>query len=177
MNKSRYRLCFSFLLAGCGGSTPESAEPGTAPSAEPADDAWTDKPAVGVDEGQSLAAQSDAEEPAVTSENKEQPLGAEVEETRTLDVIRAVVAKNRDEIRACFDALSKEEKGNGGMLTIAFEINPQGDVRTATLNEERTTIRQPKLASCATAAFKTIKFPASSRGFESTGNYPFNFKP
>lgn len=177
MNKSRYRLCFSLLLAGCGGSTPESAEPGTASGAGPADDARTDEPAVGVDDGQSQAARPKAQEPAVRSENAEPPLGVEVEETRTLEVIRAVVAKNRDEVRACFDALSKEEKGSGGMLTIAFEISPQGDVRAASLNEERTTIRQPKLTTCATAAFKTIKFPPSSRGFESTGNYPFNFKP
>jgi hypothetical protein len=80
-------------------------------------------------------------------------------------------------VRRCYDDLSTEEKGAGGMLTIAFKLGSKGDVQSATLNEERSTLKQPKLVSCAVAAIKAMKFPPSSRGFESSVNYPFNFKP
>jgi outer membrane biosynthesis protein TonB len=143
-------------------------------AAHPAEVATAD-PAVGAEEQPSGA--RSPEESTVGSEAKQKPLGAVAEETRTIDVIRDVVNKNRDKVRQCFDALSREEKGSGGMLTIAFKIGPNGNVQDASLNAARSTLAQPRLVRCATRAFKSIEFPPSSRGFESTGNYPFKFKP
>lgn len=164
------------LLVGCGGSSPEPAEPSPEPPpAEPATDgAFEAEPAVAAEAPVGSAADP---EPAVGSEEEEQPLGATVEETRTTEVIRDVVNQNRDSVRRCYDNLPQEEKGTGGMLTISFKLGPKGDVQSATLNEERSTLEVPKLVSCAIAAIQAMKFPPSSRGFESSINYPFNFKP
>jgi hypothetical protein len=174
MHTSTRWLGLSPLVTSCGGSTPEPAEPATH---SVSDQAWADQPAVGVEHEHSGAAGAEQAPGKPGSEDQRRPPGATVEETRTLDVIRAVVEKDRNKVRRCFDSLSKEEQGRGGMLTIAFKLGSRGDVQAAGLNAERSTLKQPKLVSCAIAAFKTLKFPASSRGFESNGNYPFKFKP
>jgi hypothetical protein len=159
MSASTSWLGVSLLVVSCASSTPEPAEPRSTPVQDQPGDARGSGSAVG------------------TAQDASTTTSAGTKETRTPAVIRAVVNRDRGKIRRCFDALSSQEKGNGGMLTIAFKLTPKGDVQSANLNAERSTLKQPKLVTCAVAAFKTLKFPASSRGFESNGNYPFNFKP
>lgn len=175
-------------VVSCGGSLPPPAEPETdAPkaAAEPADDTWEEEAASGAEESSEPASGEENAEPlgneasdsAVgTEEENAKPLGATVEETRTMEVIRGVVSQHRQKVRACFDALPKADQGSGGTLTVAFKIGPQGNVQEASLNNERSTLKQPDLVKCALDVVKKIEFPKSSRGFESNVNYPFDFK-
>jgi TonB family protein len=166
-----------FVTLACGGNPPDPAEPvPLQPPSEPEPKPMSNEATAGIEEPDDTAAMPIGES-GVGSEETEKPLGNSVEETRTTEVIQEVVAKKRDTVRICFDALSKEEKGQGGTLTIAFELDPKGNVQNAKLNEERSTLNLPKLVNCAVDAIKAMKFPASSRGFESSVNYPFTFKP
>ena len=98
-------------------------------------------------------------------------------ETRTKDVIAARVLENRQIVRDCYEIARQDEPTLSGTLTIHFELDPQGKVSLAELNVERSTLKDPSLVSCALNAFRSIRFPPSSRGYESVGNYPFDFRP
>ena len=50
-------------------------------------------------------------------------------------------------------------------------------MKNAELNLERSDIKAPAVVNCAIDAIKRIKFPPSSRGMDTTVNYPFDFKP
>jgi TonB family protein len=92
-------------------------------------------------------------------------------------VIASVVARNRDVVRACYDAERVKDPRLAGTLTLHFTIDPQGKVTEASVVDSRTTLKAAALQRCALDALRTISFPPSSRGFESQVNYPFDFKP
>ncbi|MGC4091855.1 MAG: AgmX/PglI C-terminal domain-containing protein [Polyangiaceae bacterium] len=99
------------------------------------------------------------------------------EETRTNDAIAAVIRQNRQPFRDCYDrAAAKDANLPAGTLTLHFVLDPTGKVKLAELNAERSTVKSPDVVNCAVAVLKQLKFPASSRGMESTANYPFDFK-
>jgi TonB family protein len=91
--------------------------------------------------------------------------------------IQAVLAANRDKVRACYDAALKNNPGIHGDLVVAFVINPDGSVKSAEVNWSESEIHVPELDSCAVEVVRGLKFPPSSRGLESKVNYPFNFNP
>jgi TonB family protein len=98
-------------------------------------------------------------------------------DTRTLESIRAVVAANRDKVRDCYDTALKTNPGIVGDLVVSFVIDPQGKVKTAEVNWNESDIHVPALDTCAVAAIRSLSFPPSSKGLESTVNYPFNLNP
>jgi TonB family protein len=91
--------------------------------------------------------------------------------------IQAVLATNRDKVRACYDAALKNNPGIHGDVVVAFVINPDGSVKNAEVNWSESEIHVPELDSCAVDVLRGLKFPPSSRGLESKVNYPFNFNP
>ena len=97
-------------------------------------------------------------------------------ETRTNQVIADTVAKNRTDIRGCYEAALKRTAIEG-KVTITFTVDPSGKVSEARLTAELSDFRDPGFSECATQAVKRIQFPASSRGRETTVNFPFHFKP
>ena len=60
---------------------------------------------------------------------------------------------------------------------IARVLDPEGKVKEAVLNVEKSEVKSPDVVNCAVEVIKKIKFPPSSRGMESTINYPFTFNP
>ena len=96
---------------------------------------------------------------------------------RNLNDIRAVVAGNRDAFRACYDKAAKARPGIKGTYTLKFVVNPDGTVKSAEPDATKSEIHATELDSCAVATLKTLKFPPSRRGMESSVNYPFDFKP
>ncbi|MEN9577001.1 MAG: hypothetical protein RJA70_10 [Pseudomonadota bacterium] len=105
------------------------------------------------------------------------PLGNTVEETRTTQVIGEVIRKNRQAFRDCYDQELARSPGLRGNITLHFVLDPKGQVSLSKVNTERTTLTEPGLGKCTLAALNKLQFPPSSRGFESTVNYPFDFKP
>jgi hypothetical protein len=102
--------------------------------------------------------------------------GATVKETRTGEAIRNVVLQHRQSVRSCYEQLQKRMPDLKGTLTLHFKLDPRGVVSFAEVNRARSTLKNPELTSCAVDALKQIRFPPSSRGFESDVNYPFDFR-
>ena len=102
---------------------------------------------------------------------------AQPADTRGKEQIQAVIAGNRERVRACYDAAQKNDPAIQGDLVVAFVINPDGSVKDAEVLAQESEIHSPELDSCAIDVLKTLKFPPSSRGLESKVNFPFNFKP
>ena len=100
-----------------------------------------------------------------------------VTETRTRDVIAQIVQQSRPDVRKCYEAELQRSPDLEGVLTLHFTIGPNGELHSSGLNEARSTLRQPTLVACAMTALNRLRFPKSSRGFETSGDYSFNFKP
>lgn len=118
-----------------------------------------------------------ASEPSTSS--APEPAGAEpgTRDARGKDEIQAVVAANRDKVRACYDKALQDNPGIKGDLVVSFVINPDGTVKQAEVNWAESDLHVPELDTCATEVIKGLQFPASSRGLESKVDYPFNFNP
>jgi len=157
-------------------STPETAEttvPEPAKPSKPAageDDGWVGEKAA---KGKDIA--TDETAPAAPAE----PTAAngKVAETRTMDVIRKLVMDNRKAARKCYDDARKDLKDLQGDLVIHFVLDPEGKVKLAELNQERSTLKAPPVVECVLGVIRGIHFPKSSRAMETSTNYPFNFTP
>jgi len=170
--KRAFACMFVLAVVGCGGGaaepakTPaetETAPPAAAEPAAPASDA--SPPAAAADEG-AWAGESEAKAAAPAAGGKT--------ETRTMEVIAQIVKENRKPVRECFDKAKKDLPDLKGDMVIHFVVDPEGKVKKAELNQERSTLKSPAVVDCAIKVVTGIKFPASSRGMDTTVNYPFN---
>jgi hypothetical protein len=98
-------------------------------------------------------------------------------ETRTLTLIQKIVQANRKPFRACYEKVQKDLPDLKGDLVISFVLDAEGNIKKAEHNLERSTIKNAEVATCAIAELKKLDFPPSSRGMETSVNYPFNFNP
>jgi hypothetical protein len=110
-------------------------------------------------------------------ETEPAPVDAKGAETRTMDVIRKLVLDNRKSARKCYEDARKDLKDLKGDVVIHFVLDPSGKVKLAELNQERSTLKAPAVVDCVIGVLKAIPFPRSSRGMETSTNYPFNFTP
>jgi hypothetical protein len=174
-------LAVTLFAVGCGGdaATAKSPDDAAAPAADapngvapaPSADAPADKPAAkpaeGADEG-AWAGESEAKTAKAAEGNGKT-------ETRTMDVIGQIVKDNRKPVRECFDKAKKDLPDLKGDMVIHFVVDPDGKVKKADLNQERSTIKSPAVVDCSIKIILGLKFPPSSRGMDTTVNYPFNF--
>jgi hypothetical protein len=175
--KRPFAVVLVSLLVGCGGGAATEAPPqspaDSVPADAPADAAAADgdktaaeKPA---DDGEAWAGEAEAKtEKAPAADGKT--------ETRTMEVIAQIVKENRQPVRDCVDKAKKDLPDLKGDMVIHFVVDPDGKVKKAELNQERSNLKSPAVVDCAIAVIKGIKFPASSRGMDTTVNYPYNFK-
>lgn len=115
-----------------------------------------------------------------SAEGGEKPEGAAEgggEDSRSTQTIAKTIQANRKPIRACYDKVKKSMPDLKGTMTIHFVLDPEGKVKKAELNVERSDIKSPEVVDCAIAEIKKLKFPPSSKGMDTTVNYPFDFKP
>jgi hypothetical protein len=132
--------------------------------------------------GENAAKNSDAKngeaKPAASAEGPAAPpADPKAPETRSMDVIRKLVMDNRKAARKCYEDARKDLKDLKGDVTIHFVLDPEGNVKSAELNQERSTLKSPAVVDCVIGVIKSIKFPKSSRAMETSTNYPFNFTP
>jgi len=172
------------LATACGGATPapavaaadtkpaatDTAPEAATPSKPPAsdDEGWVGEKSTKSDDGATHAA-SDVEPSPVN--------GKAVVETRTMDVIRKLVMDNRKAARKCYDDARKDQKDLRGDVVVHFVLDPEGKVKLAELNQERSTLKAPVVTDCVLGVIRSIHFPKSSRAMETSTNYPFNFTP
>ncbi|HEY0462792.1 MAG TPA: AgmX/PglI C-terminal domain-containing protein [Polyangiaceae bacterium] len=175
----------AFLTGACGGSTPgpaaasdpKPAAEAAAPAADPAskppaaeEEGWVGEKSAKSDDGAPREAAAGAVEPSPTN-------GKAVVETRTMDVIRKLVMDNRKAARKCYDDARKDQKDLQGDVVVHFVLDPDGKVKLAELNQERSTLKAPVVTDCVLGVIRSIHFPKSSRAMETSTNYPFNFTP
>ena len=196
----RIARCFWSLSAlvalgavGCGGNPPPDPSTATAQNAQvppqvgehpqaidsdgnAAKAGSGDKPAKEADgwAGEDAAKHPDAK-PAAAGDAP--PADPKAPETRSMDVIRKLVMDNRKAARKCYEDARKDLKDLKGDVVIHFVLDPEGKVKSAELNQERSTLKSPAVSDCVIGVVKSIPFPKSSRGMETSTNYPFNFTP
>jgi len=148
-------------------ASPDSAPSDGAdkPAADAAGDKSADKPA---DDGGAWAGEAEAKAAKA-------PDGNGKTETRTMEVVAQVVQENRKPVRECFDKAKKELPDLKGTMVINFVLDPDGKVKKAEFNQERSDLKSPAVVDCAIKVIQGIKFPPSSRGMDTTVNYPFKF--
>lgn len=168
----------------CGGSPPPPATPDPASTTPPASAAATaaeppaSKPAADEEGWAGENAAKNGDPKPTPSADAPAPSGdAKGLETRTMDVIRKLVMDNRKAARKCYEDARKDLKDLKGDVTIHFVLDPEGNVKSAELNQERSTLKSPAVVDCVIGVIKGIKFPKSSRAMETSTNYPFNFTP
>jgi hypothetical protein len=94
-----------------------------------------------------------------------------------MESITSLVKARRKGARACYERALSQVPGLKGNLVIHFVVKPNGQVKHAELNAERSTITEASVVSCVVDVVMAIEFPRSSKGLETTVNYPFNFNP
>ncbi|HYQ28635.1 MAG TPA: AgmX/PglI C-terminal domain-containing protein [Polyangiaceae bacterium] len=180
-------MMLAALAAACGSATPAPAAAGsdTKPAdtaSAPPDSSTPSKTAAGDDEGwvgekSPKSDEAPAKDAAAGDVEPSPANGKAVVETRTMDVIRKLVMDNRKAARKCYDDARKEQKDLKGDVVIHFVLDPEGKVKLAELNQERSTLKAPAVTDCVVSVIKGIHFPKSSRAMETSTNYPFNFTP
>jgi len=181
-------LMLAALATACGGSTPAPAVAATdtkpaATDTAPPEAATPNKPPATDDEGwvgekSAKSEKSDDSAAHGASDVEPSPVnGKAVVETRTMDVIRKLVMDNRKAARKCYDDARKDQKDLRGDVVVHFVLDPEGKVKLAELNQERSTLKAPVVTDCVLGVIRGIHFPKSSRAMETSTNYPFNFTP
>jgi hypothetical protein len=181
-------MMLAALATACGSATPAptaaagDSKPAATDTAAP-DAAGSSKAATPDDEGwvgeKSAKSEDGAAHPASAASDVEpSPAnGKAVAETRTMDVIRKLVMDNRKAARKCYDDARKDQKDLQGDVVVHFVLDPEGKVKLAELNQERSTLKAPVVTDCVLGVIRSIHFPKSSRAMETSTNYPFNFTP
>jgi hypothetical protein len=173
----------TFFAVGCGG---DAASAGPAKTPDDAATPASDAPAEGSPTATGDASASDKPAPdkggddgawagEAEAKNSKAPDAGGKTETRTMEVVAQVIKDNRKPVRDCFDKAKKDLPDLKGDMVIHFVIDPDGKVKKADLNQERSTIKSPAVVDCSIKVIQGIKFPPSSRGMDTTVNYPFNF--
>jgi hypothetical protein len=169
------------FAAACGPETPPESAATEAPApaaAEPAPAAAAPAAASpgGAEENWEgeAAAKNAAPGPAGTDSAGNPTTDGKVE-TRTMTQIQKLVQDNRQPVRDCLDKECKTLPDLHGDMVITFVVDAEGKVKSAQLNQERSTMKAPPVVECAITVIKGLKFPPSSRGMDTTVNYPYNF--
>jgi hypothetical protein len=177
------------LGLGCASSTAPTETPPNPPpseaSSEPASGTdSTESPPAGSTSASSSAStesgKSGDDEAQWTGEKEatgSKPVERTAAETRTTPVIQKVVLDNRKTVRECYDKARKELPDLRGKMIIKFVLDPDGNVKKAELVMDGSDVKAPAVVNCSIDAIKKMKFPRSSRGMDTTVNYPFDFKP
>lgn len=92
------------------------------------------------------------------------------------DEIQSVVRASRKEMRACYETLLKSDAKAAGSVVFEFSIAPDGSVVSATINDTKSTLRDPALWACTTDVVKSLKFPATNGEVVKVA-YPMAFSP
>lgn len=92
------------------------------------------------------------------------------------DIINAVVARHRSEIRSCYESALQRNPGLRGKVVMAFNIQPNGIVSSASTKES--TLGDASLENCIASKIKTWIFPKPEAPVVTeVSAYPFYLNP
>ncbi len=172
-------LAIALACAGCQSSSTKPAETASAePSSSESSAGETAGESAATGESTAPASSGNAEKWEGEAEATASAPAAKAEagETRTTAAIRQVIIDNRKPFRDCYEKAVKELPTLRGTMTLHFVLDPDGKVKQAELNNDRSDLKSPQVVDCSLALLKKLKFPESSRGMDTTVNYPFDFK-
>lgn len=116
--------------------------------------------------------------PSASAWNTGQSDGSPGKADRGIKDYQKVVQDNREKFRACYNAALAKNEGIKGRVTLVWVLDPKGVVKDgAHVDAEASDIQDPFLENCMVAALKSLTFPTSTRGMDSTVRYPFQFNP
>ena len=175
-----YILAFALGVASCGET---AGQPANAPGASSDADVIPgegvrDEPPPEVDD--ELATDQEGTDPGddeAEASGEDRDVGVSLKSSRDKDELRAVVDANQEPVQACYRQALKRAPKLRGMMVVTVEIDPEGAVTSAVLDEGLSQVTDAELAKCAVDFIRTVKFPASPKGMITTYHHPFKFKP
>lgn len=153
-----------------GTEDPVAADPGSADpgSGEPAAE---DKP---IAEPGALALPPGSASAWNTGQSDGQPGKAD----RGIQDYQRIIQEHREKFRSCYDAARAKRDGIKGRVTLVWVLDPKGAIRDgAHIDPKASDFHDEFLEQCMVGAVKTLTFPPSRRGMDSTVRYPFDFRP
>ena len=179
MTRTSLSALFALVLVACGGSGEPAESPAAAAPAGDAPAADTPPPAAPAAKADEAGweGEDEAKKTGADGGGQAAPPDTKKEETRTVEVIAKIVKDNRQAVRDCYDKAQKQLPSLKGDLVIFFVLDPEGKVKKIELNQQASTLKSPEVVDCAIKVIKGLNFPPSSRGMETTVNYPYNFNP
>jgi hypothetical protein len=176
-------------LSGCGGSSAANAPPAETPVSEaPAPETVSpptpDKTNASASEESKKAEAPKKAEPtkdgrapaAVAADGSPAPAKPTVaDDSRTTGSINAVIEKNRPALRKCYEEALKTDPGLRGNIVLLLSLDATGKVTSASIDNERSSIKTPKVGECLVKLAKGLVYPASSKGLDKDFEKNFGF--
>jgi hypothetical protein len=95
----------------------------------------------------------------------------------TPDSIKQVVVSFQPQIQACYEEhLAAKSKAVEGTLKTTFLITVDGYVKSAKVNRQTSTLKDPHVHECVVAVLSAMEFPKPPDGKEHPIEFPFNLK-
>ena len=87
-----------------------------------------------------------------------------------------LIKSKRDAFRCCFDLWAQKNRGAEGSLTFVINLKPDGALKEAHVDQVQSKIKAPEVESCMVDLAKTLEYPKSPSGKETTYTHRFDFK-
>lgn len=92
----------------------------------------------------------------------------------SMELVRAVIHRHRQQIRYCYNQALTRDARRSGKLVVRFTIGERGYVVSAQV--VRSSVGDPELERCVASRVRTWKFPVPRGGGSVIVNYPFLFR-
>ncbi|MBI4702967.1 MAG: AgmX/PglI C-terminal domain-containing protein [Deltaproteobacteria bacterium] len=93
---------------------------------------------------------------------------------RTQGVLDAIGGAAQ-QFRCCLDGWAGRQRGVEATAMLVLLLGPDGTVAKASVDPERSTLKNPTTEACLLAVARRVTYPASPTGKETTVEYPFRF--
>lgn len=87
-----------------------------------------------------------------------------------------IMKSNRDKFRCCFDLWARKNPGAAGRVSLKVKLKPDGSLISAEAVEKDSTVAAPEVHACVVEVAKSLSYPRSPSGKETTYTHPFDFK-
>lgn len=88
---------------------------------------------------------------------------------------RRLLAAGREGFRTCYQATLRLHPDAHGRVVLVIVLTPDGEATSVAIDNGGSDITDAEFARCLSAVVRSLKFPRSKRGMESTLRYPLVF--